>query len=308
MRNSFATTLTEIARNDPKVILLAGDIGFRIFDKFIEEFPDRFINCGIAEQNMVSVAAGMASAGRRPIVYTIIPFLIMRSFEQIRVDIGINQQGVVLVGVGGGLAYDKLGSTHHAYEDIALMRTIPSMKIFTPIDPEDVSNCFIQSYNLAKSDIPSYIRLSKGGEPNITRIKEVSSNIKFLKSSNITSNLFITHGSISSLVVDALEDNKYSNVSVISISELSKDSLLKLTNLLIENLQLLKQVSIVEETFPTGGLHEALSSILMKENVPLGIKHICLDHRYIFDINNRVSLLSKYGIEKSIIQEIALKK
>ena len=142
MRNAFAEELEEIADKDERIILLAGDIGFRIFDKFIEKFPNRFLNCGIAEQNMISVAAGIASEGKIPVVYTIIPFLIMRAYEQIRVDLGINSQNVILVGVGGGLAYDKLGSTHHACEDIALMRTIPNLEVFTPYDPENVKDCF----------------------------------------------------------------------------------------------------------------------------------------------------------------------
>ena len=111
---------------------MSGDIGFRIFDDFIDLFPNRFINCGIAEQNMISVAAGLSSEGKIPIVYTIIPFLLMRAYEQIRVDVGINNQNVILVGVGGGLAYDKLGSTHHACEDLALARTIPNLNTYFP--------------------------------------------------------------------------------------------------------------------------------------------------------------------------------
>ena len=161
MRNAFAEELEEIADKDERIILLAGDIGFRIFDKFIEKFPNRFLNCGIAEQNMISVAAGIASEGKIPVVYTIIPFLIMRAYEQIRVDLGINSQNVILVGVGGGLAYDKLGSTHHACEDIALMRTIPNLEVFTPYDPENVKDCLTQAYNTSIIDLKSsYIRLS----------------------------------------------------------------------------------------------------------------------------------------------------
>ena len=125
MRNAFANYLCEIGNKDKELMLLVGDIGFRIFDEFRDKYENQFLNCGIAEQNMIGVAAGLASQGKHPIVYTIIPFLVMRAFEQIRVDIGINNVGVMLVGVGGGLAYDKLGSTHHAYEDITLMRSIP---------------------------------------------------------------------------------------------------------------------------------------------------------------------------------------
>ena len=149
--------------------MLAGDIGFRIFDKFIKLYPNKFINCGIAEQNMISVAAGLASEGKLPVVYTIVPFLVMRGYEQIRVDIGINSQKVILVGVGGGLAYDKLGSTHHACEDLALMRTIPNLDVYTPFDPNNVK-LFKESYDFAKNKERASYRLSKGGK-NLNNIK-----------------------------------------------------------------------------------------------------------------------------------------
>ena len=181
MRNAFAEELEKIADKDDRIILLAGDIGFRIFDKFIEKFPNKFLNCGIAEQNMISVAAGLASEGKIPVVYTIIPFLIMRAYEQIRVDLGINSQNVILVGVGGGLAYDKLGSTHHACEDIALMRTIPNLEVFTPYDPENVKDCLIQAYNTSINDHKSsYIRLSKGGEKVLKKTRKLNKNLTLI--------------------------------------------------------------------------------------------------------------------------------
>ena len=308
MRNSFAEKLLEIASKDEKLILLAGDIGFRIFDKFIEKYPNRFINCGIAEQNMISIAAGMASEGMTPVVYTIIPFLIMRAFEQIRVDIGINAQPVILVGVGGGLAYDKLGSTHHAYEDLSLMRTIPNMKLFTPFDPKDTSRCLLESHKEAKKHkSPSYIRLSKGGEEDLPIQRKISTNIHFLKSSVLTKNLFITHGSVSSLVLKSLNSNKYNHVSIISISELSKTTLLNVIDLLKSKQHLLNQVTVVEESFAPGGLHEALTSLLSISCIPIYLKHISIDHQYIFDIDIRENLLQKYGINSSKIKEIASK-
>ena len=308
MRNRFAEELLEIASEDEKIILLAGDIGFRIFDKFIEKYPNRFINCGIAEQNMISIAAGMASEGMRPVVYTIIPFLVMRAFEQIRVDIGINAQPVILVGVGGGLAYDKLGSTHHAYEDVSLMRTIPNMKLFTPYDPKDTAKCLLESYKEAKiNGSPSYIRLSKGGEENLPIQKEITTNIHFLKSNKPTCNLFITHGSIASIVLKSLQSEEYDHVSLISISELSQSSLIDMISFFKKNQDYLNQVTIVEETFAPGGLHEALTSLLSKLCIPIYLKHINIDHKYIFDIDSRENLLQKYGINSTKIKEIASK-
>ena len=308
MRNSFAKKLLEIASDDERIILLAGDIGFRIFDDFIEKYPKRFINCGIAEQNMISISAGMASEGLRPIVYTIIPFLIMRAFEQIRVDIGINSQPVILVGVGGGLAYDKLGSTHHAYEDIALMRTIPNMKVFTPFDPQDTSRCLVESHNVVKDyKKPSYIRLSKGGEENLTIKKRLSKNIHLIKSNKITTNLFIVHGSISSIVLNSMKQDEFKHVSVIAISELSNLTLLELLQILKANKDNINNVTVIEENFGIGGLHEALSSLLSSLRINIFLNHIKINHEYIFDIDSRENLLQKYGINTNEIREIALR-
>lgn len=164
MRNEFGRWIVEAAKKDSSVILLVGDIGFGIFDQFRQEYPDRFINCGIAEQNMIGVAAGLAAQGFKPYVYTIIPFLIYRPFEFIRNLIAYQKLRVTLVGVGGGFSYDKLGFTHHAVEDIGLVMSLPFFKVYTPYDPSSSRSCFESSLTLTD---PSYIRLMKGGERDI---------------------------------------------------------------------------------------------------------------------------------------------
>ncbi len=128
MRNAFARELTRLAAEDERVVLLMGDIGNRLFDDFKARFPERFFNCGVAEANMMSTAAGMALCGLRPVVYTIVPFVTTRCLEQIRVDVCYHHAPVVIVGVGGGLSYASLGATHHACEDIALLRVLPGMQ------------------------------------------------------------------------------------------------------------------------------------------------------------------------------------
>src|SRR5262249_62407666 len=115
--------------------MLSGDIGNRLFDTFREKFPNRFYNCGVAEANMMSVAAGMALAGLRPIVYTITPFVTTRCLEQIRVDVCYHEAPVMIVGVGAGLSYASLGPTHHSCEDIAFLRALPNMAGGRPAPP-----------------------------------------------------------------------------------------------------------------------------------------------------------------------------
>lgn len=162
MRNAFAQQIETLAAADPRVVLLSGDIGNRMFDRFKQRFPDRFYNCGIAEANMVGVAAGMAMCGLRPVAYTITPFITARCLEQIRVDLCYHEQPVVIAGVGGGLCYASLGATHQSCEDIAMLRTLPNMTVICPGDAFEVHAGLAGALQL---NGPSYLRLGKKGEP-----------------------------------------------------------------------------------------------------------------------------------------------
>jgi transketolase len=162
MRNEFADELTKLGDTDPRLVLLSGDIGNRLFDKFRAKHPTRFINAGVAEQNMTGVAAGLAMSGLRPITYTITPFVTTRCLEQIRVDICYHEAPVMVVAVGAGLAYAGLGPTHHACEDISLLRSLPGMIVCAPGDAWEVRAAMRAAL---QQDRPVYIRLGKKGEP-----------------------------------------------------------------------------------------------------------------------------------------------
>jgi transketolase len=162
MRDAFIAELHDIAAGDDATMLLSADIGFAVFDRFRDEYPGRFMNMGVAEANMIGVSAGLTLSGMRPYVYTIIPFLTMRAFEQIRVDICIQNLPVVIVGVGGGLSYGVLGPTHHATEDVAVLRSLPNMTVIVPSDPAEAQAATRAAHD---HDGPVYIRLGKNGEP-----------------------------------------------------------------------------------------------------------------------------------------------
>jgi len=166
LRNAFAEELTAIAAEDPRVVLLSGDIGNRLFDAFKAGAPDRFFNCGVAEANMISVAAGLAMSGLRPVAYTIVPFVTTRCLEQIRVDLCYQRQNVVLAGVGGGLSYASLGATHHSLEDIGFLRLLPEMTVVCPGDALEVRGALRAAL---AHDGPVYLRLGKKGEPVVHR-------------------------------------------------------------------------------------------------------------------------------------------
>lgn len=164
MRNAFAAAVTELGEIHPELVMLAGDIGNRLFDRFKDKHPSRFYNCGVAEANMTGVAAGLAASGLRPITYTITPFNTVRCLEQIRLDICYPDLPVIVVGTGAGLSYAGLGATHHSMEDIAILRTLPNMHVVCPADPVEVRLALKDAIRLGR---PTYIRLGKKGEPAI---------------------------------------------------------------------------------------------------------------------------------------------
>lgn len=162
MRNAFAEEITKLARSDARIVLLSGDIGNRLFNGFKEACPERFFNCGVAEANMTGMAAGMAMSGLKPVTYTIAPFNTTRCLEQIKLDICYHNLPVVVVGVGAGLAYAGLGSTHHTFEDIAILRVLPNMAVVCPGDAVEV-RCALRA--ALERQGPTYIRLGKKNEP-----------------------------------------------------------------------------------------------------------------------------------------------
>lgn len=162
MRDAFAREMTALATSRADLTLLSGDIGNRMFDRFKDVAPERFFNCGIAEANMMSLAAGMALSGLRPVIYTITPFTTTRCLEQIRVGVAYHQAPVVIVGTGSGLSYAELGPTHHSLEDLAILRTLPGMNVLAPADSAEL---VAQLREALDSPHPTYMRIGKKGEP-----------------------------------------------------------------------------------------------------------------------------------------------
>jgi transketolase len=166
MRNAFADELTKLGDEDSRIVMLSGDIGNRLFDKFKANHAARFFNCGVAEANMMGVAAGLAMNGLRPVAYTIAPFVTTRCLEQIRTDVCYHEVPVTIIAVGAGLAYSGLGPTHQACEDIAFLRALPNMVVICPGDAYEVRSALRAAM---KQDRPAYIRLGKKGEPLVHR-------------------------------------------------------------------------------------------------------------------------------------------
>ncbi len=164
MRNAFFQDLKNIALTHKDVYLLTANLGFKLFDDFRAACPEYFIDVGVAEANMIGIASGLSQMGKNVYCYSIIPFLVMRAYEQIRVDVAYHNLNVKLIGVGGGFTYGLEGFTHHGIEDLSLMRSMPNMNVVVPADIKEAKQLAGISYDFP---YPLYIRLGRSGEPPV---------------------------------------------------------------------------------------------------------------------------------------------
>ena len=166
MRDAFFRALLELAEREERIMLIVGDLGFGVVEPFAERFPKHFLNAGVAEQNMTGIAAGMALAGKIVFTYSIANFPTLRCLEQVRNDVCYHNANVKVVAVGGGFAYGALGVTHHATEDLAIMRALPGMIVVAPGDPQEAEEA---TRAVAAHPGPCYLRLGRAGEATVHR-------------------------------------------------------------------------------------------------------------------------------------------
>ena len=254
MRNAFAREVTNLVKNNNNLVLLSGDIGNKLFDNYKAIAPDNFINCGMAEANMMGVASGLALSGLKPIVYTITPFTTTRCLEQIRIDACYHNVPVIIVGTGSGLSYASLGPTHHSLEDFAIFRAIPNITILAPADEVELQKCL---KGALKMNSPVYIRIGKKGEPIISKkIKnfKIGTSVKHSHGKDVC---LIGCGTLMPEVLKAAQMLKKKKISCRvesfhTIKPLDTKTLTSIFNSV-------KVVSIVEEHSIIGGLSGAIS-------------------------------------------------
>jgi len=177
MRNHVINEISLLAEQNSDILLVTADLGFHVIESFRDRHPDRFINVGISEQSMASLAAGLALEGNTVFIYSIGNFPTLRCIEQIRNDICYHNADVKIISVGGGFAYGTLGMTHHATEDIAMMRALPNMRVYAPADRIEAIACLHDSMRFKS---PAFIRLAKGNEPCIWGEAQISEVEKLL--------------------------------------------------------------------------------------------------------------------------------
>lgn len=298
MRNHLINKITEIAKTDHNIMLMTGDLGYGVLDEFKNQFPDRYINVGIAEQNMAAVAAGLALEGNTVFVYSIGNFPTLRCIEQIRNDICYHNANVKILAVGSGFAYGTLGMTHHATEDLAIMRAMPNMHVFTPCDSISAEAV---AEDICKIQCPCYVRLERGGEPVVFNKDEhfVVGELKELrKGKNVA---VITIGTVVNEALKAadvlLKENKEVSIySTYSLKPINKKQILKIA----ENN---KYIITVEEHQIIGGLGSTIAEIIAENNVNTKLVRLGLEDEFTSVVGNQEYLRKVYKLDSSAIQK-----
>ncbi len=263
MRNEFCAWLEEYAASHEKVVVLTGDLGFQALEKVQARIGERFVNLGVCEQNMVSVAAGLASEGLTPFCYSIAPFAVFRPAEQIRLDVCLHKLGVKFVGNGGGYGYGIMGATHHALEDIAVLSSFPGMSCFVPVTGTDVATT---GDAMMATSGPSYFRLNRGELPKGFALSTPFAPVRRIDGPGGHAQAKLTVVGLGAVVQNAVAAAgvpagavDWFAVSQLPIPAFSRE--------LRESLTRTGKLVVVEEHVERGGLAEHLALALLKEGL-----------------------------------------
>ncbi len=254
MREKLSELITEYAVKNPKVVVLSGDHGYALFDSIRRERPDQFVNVGVAEQGMIGIAAGLARTGYLPIAYGLSAFLPIRVLEQIKLDLCIAKLPVLLLGDGAGLVYSTLGSSHQCGEDIAALRPMPGITIYSPADEFELEATFRESMDRAAG--PTYLRIGKSDRPVVHSAKLSRMDYVFTRQTGARA-LLVGTGSMSSTAVSLASELGTDAVSLIRLKPFPAK--------FIAELSAYERVFVIEEHHEAGGLYSAIAENLLAE-------------------------------------------
>jgi transketolase len=304
MRNHFADTFYELGKADPRLCVVVADISpAGSIAKFRQDFPDRFINTGVAEQIMIGMVAGMAQRGLRPFAYTIATFTLYRPFEMVRDDLCYQNLPVTIVGIGGGVTYSTLGATHHAQEDIAIACALPNMSVIAPCDPAEVEAatrwCAVQERG------PVYLRLGKAGEPDFTSglaEKFTFGKLRFVRRGRDV--CILAYGSIMKMaaqVADSFQAQGRS-VSLVSVHTLKPLDLAGLAEVLASH----REIVVIEEMSPQGSLGIKVKALAYERSAGSRIRCFSLRDEFVHVYGTHEDVLAAHGLTAdNIVESIA---
>lgn len=289
MRDAFFTRLYDIAKADPALVVLSNDFGAPSLDRFRADLPGQFVNAAISEQNMISMAAGMAMAGRKPVVYSIASFLCLRALEQIKVDICVMGAKVLLLGVGCGYAYPVDGPTHHATEDIAIMRAMSGMTIWSPSEPfvAGAMADFTQDMNG-----PAYLRFDRGRWPSLGAF-DLDLGLRCLGDGDdvvLVATGIMVHRALA--VSDLLRQSGVACrvVDLLRLSPIQRGSLRQV-------LAAARRVVTMEEQAAPGGLGGLVAEFMADEGILRPLLRLAIDPAQVFAYGERDRLHRERGLD-----------
>lgn len=272
MRTEFIHSLIKAAEKDSSIFLICGDLGFSVLENFRDKFPERFLNAGIAEQNMAAIAAGLAKEGFKVFLYSIGNFPSLRALEQIRYDICYHRLDVNIVSVGAGFSYGPLGCSHHATEDLAILRALPELTVYSPADPIEVQWSLD---DIVSSHFPSYLRLGKAGERTLHASGQTPQPINKIVGNGNT--LVLTTGSISAEAVDLVSEN---------LEELTLCTTHALTNKVGKSLkqfiqtEKIKKIITLEESQLNGGFGSFILEQCNENDIQIPVKRLGIKNKF----------------------------
>ncbi|MGE0280668.1 MAG: transketolase family protein [Rhizobiaceae bacterium] len=298
MRNTFSETLYQAATENPNIYVVVADISpAGSMAKFSQQYPERFINVGVAEQSMIGICAGLALKGCQPFAYTIATFTLYRPFEMVRDDLGYQNLPVTVVGMGAGVIYSTLGGTHHTQEDIAIAGAIPNMQIVAPCDPDECTEA--TRWCATQRNGPVYLRIGKAGEPVLTKGADPwkFGKVRYLRKG--TDVCILTYGVITKMaaeVADALQaqGKSVSLVSVHTMKPLDREGI-------IDALKRHKQVIVIEEHAPQGGLAPQTKQIAWDIKASCRLDTFTLQDAFIHNYGSHDDLLEAHGLSRQKI-------
>lgn len=293
MRNTFSETLYAEATANPDVYIVVADISpAGSMAKFSSEYPERFINVGVAEQTMIGIAAGLALKGCQPFAYTIATFSLYRPFEMIRDDLCYQNLPVTVVGMGAGVIYSTLGGTHHTQEDIAIASALPNMQVLAPCDPLECIEA--TRWCVRQKNGPVYLRIGKAGEPVLTAQAEPwqFGKLRYLRRGSDV--CILTYGVITAMAVEiadklAAQGRSVSLVSAHTLKPLDRDGI-------TAALQQHRHVVVIEEHAPQGGLAPQVKQIAWDVRASCRLDTFTLQDAFIHNYGSTNDLLAAHGL------------
>jgi transketolase len=305
VRNTFAEALYQEATRNPDIYIVVSDISpAGSMGKFSSEYPDRFINVGVAEQSMIGICAGLALKGCQPFAYTIATFSLYRPFEMVRDDLGYQNLPVTVVGMGGGMIYSTLGGTHHTQEDIAIAGAIPNMQVVVPCDPQECTD--ITHWCATQKNGPVYLRIGKAGEPTLTQGAEPwrFGKLRYLQRGSDL--CILTYGVITKMAAEVAEaaraqGKSVSLVSCHTLKPIDREGI-------AQALQSHKDVVVIEEHAPQGGLAPQTKQIAWDIQAKCKLTTYTLQDAFIHCYGSHDQLLAAHGISREkILADLGMK-